>query len=139
MKLLSVALPYILLVTFYTGQLRDFGMVKMGSVESSPYDGVAVPLTGAYETGKITAGDFASSVKRLKTGEHKDVWPWVYFNRFIGSEDGARSLSRESGTWPGCSPSAIRRSKTSRWRTWWIIRPLNGWREARSTERSSRQ
>ncbi|HVY54699.1 MAG TPA: hypothetical protein VHC46_02990, partial [Thermodesulfobacteriota bacterium] len=97
MRLLSVAVPYLLLVTFYTGELRDFGRDKMDAIAASPYNGVAVALIGAYDTGKYTAGDFASSVKRMKEGKHKDVWPWVFFNRFIGSEEGARSLSPKSG------------------------------------------
>jgi hypothetical protein len=98
MKLLSVALPYLLLVTFYTGQLRDFGADKMAAVEASPYNGVAVPLIGAYDTGKYTARHFAPSIKRLKEGNAKDVWPWVFFNRFIGSKEGGRSLSPNSGS-----------------------------------------
>ncbi len=93
MKLLSVTLPYLLLVTFYTGQLGDFGMDKMNAIESSPYNGVAVPLIGAYDTGKHTARDFAPSVKRLKAGAHKDVWPWVFFNRFIGYKKDGRTIS----------------------------------------------
>jgi len=97
MRLLSVTVPYLLLVTFYTGELRDFGRDKMDAIIGSPYNGVAVALIGAYDTGKYTAGDFASSVKRMKEGKHKDVWPWVFFNRFIGSEEGSRSLSPKSG------------------------------------------
>lgn len=97
MKLFSLTLPYLLLVTFYTAELGDFGMDKMNAIVSSPYKGVAVPLIGAYDTGKHTALDFAPSVKRLKAGAHKDVWPWVFFNRFIGSKEGARSLSPDSG------------------------------------------
>ena len=97
MKLLSVTLPYLLLVTFYTAELGDFGTDKMNAIVSSPYNGVAVPLIGAYDTGKHTAEDFAPSVKRLKDGARKDVWPWVFFNRFVGSKEGARSLSPDSG------------------------------------------
>ena len=97
MKLLSVTLPYLLLVTFYTAELGDFGTDKLNAIVSSPYNGVAVPLISAYDTGKHTAEDFAPSVKRLKEGARKDVWPWVFFNRFIGSKEGARSLSPDSG------------------------------------------
>jgi hypothetical protein len=97
MKLLSVTLPYLLLVTFYTGNLMDFGKDKIDSVEASPYNGVAVPLIGAYDTGKHAAGDYAPSVRRLKGSDAKDIWPWVFFNRFIGSKEGGRSLSRDSG------------------------------------------
>jgi hypothetical protein len=97
MKLLSVTLPYLLLVTFYTVNLKDFGTGKMAAIESSPYNGVAIPLIGAYDTGKYTSGDFASSVKRLKESNAKDVWPWVFLNRFIGSKEGGRTLSQDSG------------------------------------------
>ena len=96
MKLFSLTLPYLLLVSFHTGPINELGKEKLDAVTDSPYNGVAVTLIGAYDTGKYTAQDFAPSVSRLKEGTRKDVWPWVFFNRFIGSKEGSRSLSPKS-------------------------------------------
>ncbi len=96
MKLLSLTLPYLLLVTFYSGNLSNFSPEMLTAINGSPYKGVAVPLIGAYDTGKYTMGDFTPSVKRLRAGDAKDVWPWVFFNRFIGHKKGSRSLSEKA-------------------------------------------
>lgn len=94
MKLLSITLPYLLLVTFYTGPLKDFGPEKISAINNSPYQGVAVPLIGAYDTGEYTMDNFSASVTQIKDGTKKDIWPWVFFNRFIGHKEGGRALSK---------------------------------------------
>ncbi len=52
MKLFSSVLPYLLLVSFYSGQINNFGIEKIKAINESPYHGVAVALIGAYDTGK---------------------------------------------------------------------------------------
>ena len=93
MKLFSTVLPYLLLVSFYSGQINNFGIDKIKAINESPYNGVAVPLIGAYDTGKYDEKDFEPAVKLIKKESKKHTWPWVFFNRFIGYKEGERSLS----------------------------------------------
>lgn len=95
-KLLSIALPYVLLVSFHTPPLSGFGPKGLNALSGVGYDGVAVPLTGAYDTKRYSYETFAGKVKTLNSGARKDVWPWVFFNRFIGYDEGGRSLSKDS-------------------------------------------
>lgn len=95
-KLLSIALPYVLLVSFHTPPLSGFGPKGLNALSGVGYDGVAVPLTGAYDTKRYSYETFAGKVKTLNGGARKDVWPWVFFNRFIGYDEGGRSLSKDS-------------------------------------------
>lgn len=96
MKLFSLTLPYILLVTFYTGPLNDFGTRKLEALDGSPYEGVAVPLVKAYDTKRYKYEDFKGAVAKLKGADGTAVWPWVFFNRFVGYEEGGRAGSPES-------------------------------------------
>lgn len=96
MRLLSVTLPYLLLVSFYTGHFKNFKLEKIGAINHSPYYGVAVPLIGAHDTEKYTLDDFFDSVWTIKNSSKKDVWPWVFFNRFIGYEKGENALSQKA-------------------------------------------
>lgn len=84
MELFSSALPYLLLVSFYSGQINDFGLDKIKAINESPYNGVAVALIGAYDTGKYSENDFEPAVRLLKKESKKHIWPWVFFNRFVG-------------------------------------------------------
>ncbi len=90
---LNSVLPYFLLVSFFTGNIKTFDMEKIKSINQSPYDGVAVELINAYDISKPTEKDFESSVNYLKAKSKKSIWPWVYFNRFIGYKDGERTLA----------------------------------------------
>ncbi len=93
MKLYSAVLPYLLLVSFYTGTLADFTAPKIQAINASPYHGVAVSVVGAYDTAPITAERFTSESARIKQAAKKQIWPWVYFNRFIGFARDGRSHS----------------------------------------------
>lgn len=82
--LLSFAAPYLLLVSFSSGNINDFGANMIGAINNSPFDGVAVSLRSAYDTTSHKEADYEQAVARIKHGSHKQVWPWVFFNRAIG-------------------------------------------------------
>lgn len=96
MKILSTIVPYLLLVTFSTGNLSDFDNSKVCALNDSPYHGVAMALTGAYSTNYRLYSDYEKSARALKKNTKKDVWPWLFFNRFIGSKVGDKSNSEQS-------------------------------------------
>lgn len=88
-RLFSIAVPYLLLVSFYTPAFVDFGRGNMNAIESSPYNGAASPFVAPYHTGAVE-----TPVERVVgLGPKKDVWPMVFFNRFIGNEPGVLSHS----------------------------------------------
>ncbi len=94
MKLYSLILPYLLLVTFYTpNHLNRFTAEKIAAINNSPYYGVAVPLIGAYDTEKPTLAQFSEAIRRIKRESTKDIWPWIFFNRFIGHKEGDKAHS----------------------------------------------
>jgi hypothetical protein len=92
MRLLSAAVPYLLLVSFHSGEINNFTTDKIKVINESPYHGVAVSLINAYDTVKHVEKDFEAATKLLKANCKKHVWPWVYFNRFIGYREGGKSL-----------------------------------------------
>jgi hypothetical protein len=85
--------PYLLLVSFYSGQIGKFEAEKMHSINKSPYHGVAVEIADAYDFGKYAEKDFNRAVVLLKNESKKHIWPWVFFNRVIGYEEGERAHS----------------------------------------------
>jgi hypothetical protein len=87
MKIYSIVLPYLLLVSFASGSLNNFDLAKINMVNRCPYYGVAVPLINAYDIGKYTYKDFLPIVKRIKSNSQKDIWPWVFLNRIVGTEE----------------------------------------------------
>jgi len=80
--------PYLMLVSFNTDAMTDLRKSKLFIVSHSPYQAVAVPLVGAYDVERHTPGEFATSIKRLKI-QHLAVWPWVYWNRVVGTPAGS--------------------------------------------------
>jgi hypothetical protein len=74
-------------VSFASGGLNNFDLAKINMINSSPYYGVAVPLINAYNTRKYTYNDFLSIVKRIKSNSQKDIWPWVFLNRIVATEE----------------------------------------------------
>jgi len=86
MKLYSMVLPYLLLVSFGV-ELNTFDQAKIEIINNSPYQGVAVPLVSHYDTRNPRLLDFTEAVQRIKGLCRKQVWPWVFFNRFIGFKD----------------------------------------------------
>ncbi len=83
MKLYSVVLPYLLLVSF-GAQFATFDKSKIELINNSPYQGVAVPLIDDVDTDSYSEKNFQNAVNLIKTNCKKHVWPWVAFNRFIG-------------------------------------------------------
>lgn len=92
-KLLSVAFPYLLLVTFYSGGIKNLGPARIDAINSSPYHGVAAQLAPASDTGKHDYREYEESVKFLKSRAKKHIWPWVFWNRVVELDPG-RGLSR---------------------------------------------
>jgi hypothetical protein len=86
MKLYSMVLPYLLLVSF-GAEMNTFDQAKIEVINNSPYQGVAVPLVSHYDTRDPRLLDFTEAVKEIKSSCRKQLWPWVFFNRFIGYQD----------------------------------------------------
>lgn len=95
--MISAALPYLLLVSFYSGTFNELSSERMKSLGPSPYHGVAVPLVDAYDTGIHEAADFRRSIEGIKRESKKHVWPWVFFNRFVGFRDTGRFINENAG------------------------------------------
>jgi hypothetical protein len=80
----SASGSYLLLLTFYAGPLKDFSTNEIDGLNASPYQGVAIPLLGQYETGTYNKADYDAAVVRFTSKTSVDLWPWVYANRFYG-------------------------------------------------------
>jgi hypothetical protein len=93
MKMFCLAVPYLLLVTFYSGQLTVFDIDKIKAINQSPYHGVGVTLLGAYDHRQVNQKKLAEVARLVREESKKDVWPWVFFNRFIGGGKGERLIS----------------------------------------------
>jgi len=94
--LLSAALPYLLLVSFYSGTFNDFGADKRKALDASAYNGAAVALVDAYDTGSHQAADFRRGIEDIKRDSKKHVWPWVFFNRFVGFSEKGRFINENA-------------------------------------------
>ena len=79
-------LPYLLLVTFYTPPLTGLDATHLQAIAASPYQGVASPLTSAYEVAPVPTNGELAAVAGLVRQQlpDKHVWPWVFLNRIIG-------------------------------------------------------
>jgi hypothetical protein len=75
---------YLLLMTFASGELRNFDLEKVRAVNASPYNGVAVPLTNGYDISQHTLKEFDSKLAEIKANTTKHVWPVVFLNRIVG-------------------------------------------------------
>ena len=98
MTLSSITISYLLLVSFLTPHLSDPAVSKVRMLNDSPYQGVAVMLRCAYSPQKLHERDFSASVRLLRLGSKKDIWPWVFFNRFICVKAGDESTPYVDGT-----------------------------------------
>ncbi len=99
MKLYSTLIPYLLLVSYYTPLINDFGTFHSKMINASPYDGVAIQLTSWYDAKRYTEGDFRPGVEVVKKELAKHIWPWVHFNRFYGytpAEEGGQTFAPTS-------------------------------------------
>jgi hypothetical protein len=96
MKLYSTILPYLLLVSFAAGDMTQFDHAKIESINDSPYQGAAISVIDAYDTEKHSPAEFVAPQALLKQESRKHIWPWVFFNRFIGYCEGDKSLGSVS-------------------------------------------
>jgi hypothetical protein len=90
--------PYLCLITFYTPHIMAATAEQMAVINDTPYDGVAMPIAGAYDTQPVpdyeTYGDQIAMLRR--TCRYR-IWPWVFVNRFIGcSAESRRHTSQSS-------------------------------------------
>lgn len=86
MKVFSHIIPYLLLVSFFTPSIRDIDAEKVKSITESPYNGFAVPLVRNVDSGNYDLNLYIQDAQRVSTLTKKHIWPWIFFNRFIGSE-----------------------------------------------------
>jgi len=77
---------YLMLVN--TAMARQMDAPKLAQFDRSPYDGLAVSFSDAYDTSPVPAlasmQAQAASWKKVTT---KDIWPWVFLNRMVGAND----------------------------------------------------
>ena len=59
---------------------------KLRQFDKSPYDGIVVAFLHAYDTsGPPSVVDLARQLSTWRQLTRKDIWPWIYVNRMIGS------------------------------------------------------
>ena len=93
MRLFSSIIPYLLLVSFSSGSFYNLTTDKINYINASPFYGVALPSVGIYEVIKPTEKDFATSVRLIQDHSKKQIWPWVFFNRFYGHKEGGEGVT----------------------------------------------
>jgi len=75
---------YLLLVNTAIAQFMTED--KFRQFDKSFYDGIAVAFLHAYDTSPVpTVEDMDRQISAWKKSTSKDIWPWVYLNRMIGS------------------------------------------------------
>lgn len=76
---------YLLLVTFLIHSFSSLTPTMLKQFQTSPYQGMAVPVTTAYDTGAVPSlASIEPSALRAKAATGKDIWPEVFLNRMIG-------------------------------------------------------
>jgi hypothetical protein len=75
---------YLLLVN--TARARQMDAQKLMQFDRSPYDGLAVSFSDAYDVSPVpTVAAIESQLAVWKKYTSKQIWPWVYLNRMIGA------------------------------------------------------
>lgn len=75
---------YLLLVNTAIAQFMNED--KLRQFDKSYYDGIAIAFLHAYDTSTVpSVSDMDRQLKTWKKATSKDIWPWVYVNRMIGS------------------------------------------------------
>jgi len=75
---------YLMLVN--TAMARQMDAQKMEQFDRSPYDGLAVSFSDAYDTSPApTFASMQAQTESWKKSTRKDIWPWVYVNRMVGA------------------------------------------------------
>jgi len=77
---------YLMLVN--TAMARQMDGQKLAQFDRSPYDGLAVSFSDAYDVSAVpTPASMQSHLSEWKKSTSKQIWPWVYLNRMIGAND----------------------------------------------------
>ena len=84
MKLHSLVIPYLLLVSFYTPRLNHLTAKDIQAINHSPYNGIAVPLIWQDNANPLNFSLFSASIGYIRKKCKKNILPWVFFNRFYG-------------------------------------------------------
>jgi hypothetical protein len=87
---------YLLLVSFYSGDIKSFDSNKITRMNESYYNGVAVPLINQFNAQPYDEKSVESTMALLKDKSKKHIWPWIYFNRFVGYSESGRAQSLHS-------------------------------------------
>ncbi len=75
---------YLMLVNSANANQMDAS--KMAQFDRSPYDGLAVSFSSAYDTSPPpSVAQMEPQIAAWKKSTAKDIWPWVYLNRMIGA------------------------------------------------------
>jgi hypothetical protein len=80
----SLGYPYLMLVnTAVAGQMDA---PKLAQFDRSPYDGLAVSFTDAFDTSSVLSlSPMQAQMASWRKSTAKDIWPWVYLNRMIAA------------------------------------------------------
>ncbi len=77
---------YLMLVN--TAMANQMDAPKMAQFDRSPYDGLAVSFSDAYDVAPVPTFDsMEAQVASWKKSTRKDIWPWVYLNRMVGANN----------------------------------------------------
>jgi len=77
---------YLMLVN--TAVAAQMDASKIAQFDHSPYDGLAVSFTDAYDTSPaLSAPLMQAQIAGWEKSTAKDIWPWVYLNRMVGAND----------------------------------------------------
>jgi len=55
-------------------------------LQGSPYQGAAVPLVSAYDVDSHTESEFQGVVTQFQKHPGKQLWPWIFINRIVGTD-----------------------------------------------------
>ena len=83
----AMADRYVMLVN--TAMAPQMDAPKFLQFDRSPYDGLAVSFSDAYDTSPVpTFVAMRAQAASWKKSTAKEIWPWVYLNRMIGANAG---------------------------------------------------
>lgn len=80
----AIPSPYLMLVSFSSGDFVHFDASKINALNNSPYHGVAIPLVDAYDVETHSVSDFKPALSRMQNLK-SDPWPWIFWNRLVGT------------------------------------------------------
>jgi len=81
---------YLMLVN--TAMARQLDSRKLAQFDRSPYDGLAVSFSDAYDVSPVpTPQSMELQVASWKKSTSKQIWPWVYLNRMIGADSAEKN------------------------------------------------